>query len=87
MCIICNMSKMEDVQVASDFLSAFSNASAAMQRSADLMLECSKRVGDAADRARYDAVHKKMVRQIADWNRLEHEREAGSGKEHISSRP
>jgi hypothetical protein len=80
MCIICKMGSMTDAMIAGDFLSEYSSAQRHMQKAADLMLECSRRVGDAADRENYDRVHKALVRRIREWNCLEHEREHGPKK-------
>lgn len=79
MCIICNISGaapdeagfIDGCEKANRFLSAFSEASAAMRRATDAMLACSR-----IDR-QYDATHKKMVNACRDWNRLEEQREAG----------
>jgi hypothetical protein len=76
MCIICNVGDvMENVETAEQFLSAFAGAQKAMKTAADKMLEVSKIACTADDRKRYDAIHKEMVRQIREWNRLEQKRE------------
>jgi len=83
MCIICNVTcgsiaEMDrKIQVASDFLNEFSAAQQAMKRAAQKMLEVSKITCKPEDGERYDAIHKEMVRQIREWNKLEQRREHG----------
>jgi len=73
MCIICNMPDFKD-DIASDFLSEFAAAQKAMKRATDAMLRVSKEAYPA-HRARYDGIHKEMVRQMREWNKLEQQRE------------
>lgn len=76
MCIICNMGDdLNKVSKADEFLAAFSASSAAMKRAADALLEVSRIAPEAEDRKRYDALHKQMVKQTREWNRLEQKRE------------
>lgn len=73
MCIICNMPDFK-CEPAGDFLNSFRQAQKAMKRAADAMLLVSK-TAHMEHRARYDGVHKQMVRQIREWNKLEEKRE------------
>ena len=73
MCIICNLG--DEYDAGYRFLNAFSQSGASMQKAADAMLAVSKAAPQAEDRRRYDHMHKLMVRQIRDWNRLEAIRE------------
>lgn len=73
MCIICNMPDFK-CEPAEDFLNSFREAREAMKRAADAMLLVSK-TANFAHRARYDGIHKEMVRQIREWNKLEEKRE------------
>jgi hypothetical protein len=73
MCIICNMPDFKD-DVASDFLNKFEVAQKAMKQATEAMLVCSK-TAYPQYRPHYDAVHKEMVRQIREWNKLEEKRE------------
>lgn len=84
MCIICNVVG-EDVSAAyhgldkaTDFLHAFRASQEGMKRAADAMLAVSKIAVTPEDRKRYDAIHKDMVRQMREWNKLEEKREVGS---------
>lgn len=77
MCIICNCGNTGD-----EFLSEFIAARSALERASALMLECSKTATRPTNndpffeaRAKYDSIHKKMVKILRDWNRIEHERE------------
>lgn len=74
MCIICNMLTMKDVETADAFLIAFAQAQGRMKAAAQHMLEVSK-VAAPQHRSRYDAIHKEMVRQIREWNKMEEKRE------------
>lgn len=76
MCIICAMAKHEDVDTACEFLSAFHRAQANMKISAELMKRCSEIAVRPATKKQYDRTHKKMVRLMKEWNKLEHFREA-----------
>lgn len=71
MVILCNA----DEAAAERYLIEDQDARRHMRAAADAMLECSKTAKDAETAARYDAAHKKMVRLMRDWNRLEQERE------------
>ena len=83
MCIICNMgSDFDKIHKADEFLLAFEQSRQTMKRAADAMLVCSKIAITADDRKRYDSVHKKMVRKIRAWNKLEEKREHISGPPH-----
>lgn len=81
MCIICNVTcgthaEMDvKIKAADDFLTAFSAAQKAMKNAADKMLEVSKITCRPEDGKRYDGIHKEMVRQIREWNKLEEKRE------------
>lgn len=76
MCIICNVGDdMKDIETAEQFLSTFADAQKAMKTASEKMLEVSKIACTADDRKRYDAIHKEMVRQIREWNKLEQKRE------------
>lgn len=76
MCIICNMgTDFDKIHKADEFLESFAQSRKAMKRAADAMLECSKIAVALDDRKRYAAVHKSMVRQMREWNRLEQKRE------------
>ncbi len=66
MCIICRCG--DDGNRALD---AFALSRTAMQRAAVAMKICS-----ATDPG-YDATHKKMVKLMREWNRLEESRESG----------
>jgi len=79
MCIICNCTKggsaeeeVANMMKACDFLDSFEVARSSMRRAAGLIHTLSK-----IDR-RYDRTHKRMIRLIRDWNRIEQEREASS---------
>jgi hypothetical protein len=72
MCIICNTPGNE--QKADEFLTEFAAAQRHMRAAAHWMLEISK-VAVPAHRERYDGIHKDMVRQIREWNKLEEKRE------------
>jgi hypothetical protein len=74
MCIICNMPDFKD-DIASTFLEAFERSCREMKAAAAAMLECSKVANTPEAKARYDATHKEMVRQIREWNKLEEKRE------------
>ena len=79
MCIICAMevtADLKDINTAEDFLSAFLRARVNMQESARLMKLCSKVAIRPETRKQYDKTHKKMVRLIREWNKLEQFREA-----------
>ncbi len=71
MCMICNMPDRKSADDASAFLAEFIKASASMDRAAKLMKKCHSH----SKHKPYDTVHKKMVKLIKDWNRLEHQRE------------
>lgn len=81
MCIICNVTIGDDTKViyanidkAEHFLRAFEASQKAMREAADALLSVSQ-VCLPDDRKRYDAIHKDMVRQMREWNRLEQKRE------------
>lgn len=73
MCIICNTD--DQLNLASNFLDDFSHASKLMKSAADRLKGCAAFARTAEKRKAYDASHKKMVRLIREWNRIEHERE------------
>lgn len=77
MCIICNFTTPDEQfgGCGDRFLSAFSASRANMKRAADEMLICSKTAPTPEARKLYGRAHKKMVRIIRDWNRIEQERE------------
>lgn len=75
MCIICNMPDFD--KSGDEFLVAFDDARQRMREATEAMLRCSKVANTLEARERYDATHKRMKRLMADWNRLEQEREAG----------
>jgi hypothetical protein len=63
--------------IGSDFLYSFGQASQVMGKAADYMFKMSRLPYlSKEERAAYDAAHKKMVRLIREWNKIEHEREA-----------
>ena len=77
MCIICNCNKAGDTFLHEHFVAARS-----MKNAAAAMLICSQTSNSkfepdraAENRKRYDKTHKKMVKLIRAWNRLEQERE------------
>lgn len=73
MCIICNAGDAGML-----FLNEYAHARHHMKRAADAMLLCSatkpglKRIDQ---RKQYNKTHKRMVRLIREWNRLEQFRE------------
>lgn len=69
-CIVCNC---DDVGL--EFLDKFSEVQKKMKEASVSMLQCSKVAKDIGTRRRYDKVHKKMVKILKDWNKIEHERE------------
>lgn len=71
MCIICNTN---DDPSADAFLTAFAAAQRNMKEAAAAMLAVSN-VCAPKHRDRYDRIHKEMVRQIREWNKLEEKRE------------
>lgn len=71
MCIICNA---DGDPSADAFLMAFAQAQRSMKEAAAAMHAVSNVVGPE-HRARYDGIHKEMVRQIREWNKLEQKRE------------
>lgn len=73
MCIICN-TPIHD-KTAEEFLIEFAAAQSRMKAAAQRMLEVSKVAIQPKDRERYDRIHKEMVRQIREWNKLEEKRE------------
>ena len=73
-CIVCNCDNM-----GLDFLSEFSKAQNNMRLASRLMFACSKVAEDEETKKRYDKAHKKMVKIIKEWNKIEHEREAQDG--------
>jgi transcription elongation factor Elf1 len=88
MCIICNVTIgsdvsaiMHNVEAASAFLNAYEDSRHAMKAAASAMLAVSKikELDQYPEtRKRYDAIHKDMMRQIREWNKLEEKREIGS---------
>ena len=89
MCIICNVTIgddvsaiMHNVETASAFLTAYERSRQAMKAAADAMLAVSqlKELDQYPEtRKRYDGIHKDMVRQIREWNKLEEKRERADG--------
>lgn len=79
MCIICKRTNgerwEEGANAADEFLHKFQSARRTMKDAAEAMLKVSKIATSAEDRARYDIIHKKMVRLSREWSRIEHERE------------
>lgn len=76
MCIYCNMGpEISDKDPAGAFLDDFVRSQASMERAAKAMLVCSRLAPDPKVRRQYDRTHKRMVRMIRDWNRLEQFRE------------
>lgn len=81
MCIICNAGdSLECLDLANAYLSWFSSSSFYMRQVENHMLAISQKFPDEADRKRYAAFHKRLVRMRRAWNRLEQEREKDSGK-------
>lgn len=70
MCIICNCGDTGDA-----FLLAHTGAANRMKLAAEAMLKCAMIAPTPEQRRQYDRTHKKIVRQLRDWNRLEQERE------------
>jgi hypothetical protein len=66
MCILCNCGFDGP---ADEFLGAFEASRRIMKRATEEMGRCAR-----IDR-RYDKTHKRMVRLMRDWNRIEQERE------------
>jgi hypothetical protein len=79
MCIICNVVTDDDphgrLDTANEFLASFERAQKAMKDAADAMLKVSKLPPYPEIRKRYDMMHKEMVRQCREWNKLEQKRE------------
>lgn len=73
MCIICNTTP--HTEVADTFLVEFERARQGMKAAADAMLACSRVATTPEHRKRYGAIHKAMVRQTREWNKLEQKRE------------
>jgi hypothetical protein len=65
----------EDFWKVEAFLFEFRHAQEHMKKSAAALLDVRALPADKAARKRYDRAHKKMVRLIRDWNRIEQERE------------
>lgn len=77
MCIICNLTNNDDWSIASDFLQSFAAANLKMREAERDLLRVAAKVGPE-DRARYLKLHKAMVKQRRQWNRLEQFREKSS---------
>lgn len=77
MCMICNLPNHPEV--ASEYLTAYSRAQAAMKKATKLMAAARDAAPDAITRDIYDANHKRMVRITRDWNRTDHQREPSIG--------
>lgn len=76
MCIVCNMGRdLRAVDTANEFLWQWRASGKAMAAAADAMLAVSRTAPSPVDRKRYDRLHKRMVKAIRDWNRLEEDRE------------
>ncbi|MGN7160821.1 hypothetical protein [Sphingomonas sp. SAFR-052] len=76
MCIVCNVG--DSHPTAYRFLDDFRKSQEAMKAAADAMLAVSAVAVTAEDRKRYKAVHKRMVRQMREWSKIEQQREAQS---------
>jgi hypothetical protein len=72
MCVICNCD-----EVGAVFLSEFASAQKSMTRATTAMLACSQVAHTEEQRKSYGSTHKKMVRILRAWNKLEHIREMG----------
>jgi hypothetical protein len=73
MCIICNTPPYNTE--ADSFLTHYSRSRSAMKASALLLKQCSAIALTPEVRKQYDKTHKKMVRLIREWNKLEQMRE------------
>jgi hypothetical protein len=65
----------DQIEVADEFLTAFSAASQQMKRASAAMLLCSKKATTADAQKQYDRIHKEMVMLTRLWNKLEQKRE------------
>lgn len=81
MCIVCNCDGPSDT-TGSDFLTTFDNSRRAMSATADAMLKCSQVAFTPEAQQRYDRTHKKMVKLIREWNKLEELRENAPVSKH-----
>lgn len=74
MCIICNVTiGQETSELGSEFLNDFETARKAMSKAALTMARCAQ-----IDK-RYDRTHKKMIKILRAWNKLEQSREHERG--------
>lgn len=78
MCIVCSST---EVDAALKFLDTWERAQASMRATVEAMLQVRDGCTDPADRARYDRHHKRLVRAMHDWNRLDQLRETDVDKE------
>ena len=72
MCIICECGTSD---ASEEYLMSHEKTKLEMRKAAKAMLECSKVAITKEGRKSYDNTHKKMVKLIRDWNRIEQERE------------
>ena len=85
MCMLCHCG--DDGE---KFLSAFEDSRTAMKRAIAAIHTCSgtalhpvTRVPYHEARTQYDRMHKKMVRLLREWNKIEQEREQVNGGTHV----
>ena len=79
MCIICNCKEYS--KAPDEFISAFESSRASMKKACDSMKRVSEEAISEEHAKRYDRTHKKMVRLLRDWNRIEQERESNTRQE------
>lgn len=72
MCLICNVTNTED---GVQFLDHFAAASRSMRAATYSMYACATTAKTAEARHRYGVIHRRMVRLVREWNRLDHDRE------------
>jgi hypothetical protein len=66
MCIVC-----ECGEVGLDFLSKFEKSRYEMKEAKAAMLKCVESTADKEVKKCYSVIHKKMVKLLKEWNRLE----------------
>jgi hypothetical protein len=66
----------DDAAKVEAFLCEFARAREHMKKAADALLQVRELPKSEPDKKRYDRAHKRVVRLIRDWNRIEQEREA-----------
>jgi hypothetical protein len=73
MCIVCNCGDDGNM-----FLIHFRNAQETIRIASASMKLCALRNNDKKIKRRYDRAHKKMVKLMREWNKIEHMRELGN---------